>query len=295
MRTGPPTRGGGGSSSAGARSERAGTILQRMSSRTNRRRHPRVESPDLVGHLKHGGQTQLGLGIENLSVGGLLLRTSHPLGLGAQVLIELARPGMKSFHLVGRVVGVAPLARPGPKRGTHGVSVRFNPQGDAVQAKLEELVRELTWGPRPSPAAPPTPVRAALAVPASQGRRPTEFDFDRSVGLADDALSEAVVGQAAAQGAKFDADSRHSEFDFDYQEPLSAGVLEPAPVPVPASARLTAQVTSREATAEELRQLLEERDREIQDLKDLLSKKNEHIEKLRRAVLELRHRNNPVL
>jgi len=229
-----------------------------MSSRTNRRRHPRVESPDLVGHLKHGGQTQLGLGIENLSLGGLLLRTSHPLGLGAQVLIELARPGMKSFHLVGRVVGVAPLARPGPKRGTHGVSVRFNPQGDAVQAKLEELVRELTWGPRPSPAAPPTPVRAALAVPTPHGRRPAEFDFD-------------------------------------YQEPLSAGVLEPAPVPVPASARLTAQVTSREATAEELRQMLEERDREIQDLKDLLSKKNEHIEKLRRAVLELRHRNNPVL
>ena len=67
------------------------------------------------------------------------------------------------------------------------------------------------------------------------------------------------------------------------------------PVPVPASAKLTAQLQSRDASPEELRAMLEEREHEIERLKLELAKKNEHLDKLRRAVLELRHRNKPVL
>lgn len=264
-----------------------------MSAKSNRRKHPRVEGQGVTGHVKHEGEVLLGLPVENISVGGMLLRCAEPLPVGNPVVLEVTRPGMKSMKLVGRVLSAAPLKK--GKGGAFGVSIRFNPMGEELTQRLSDLVTALYQA---RPAAGAAPVRVALSPPhAPQRPHPPspDFDFGNTVPLAESEASEAVVGKAAVAGGQFDTAPAHNEFDFDFQEPLAATVQEPVPVAVPASAKLTAQVRAEEASVEDLRALLAEREREVKQLKDELARKNEQLDKLRRAVLELRHRNKPVL
>jgi hypothetical protein len=293
--------------------------------KTNRRKHPRVEGEGITGHVKHEGDLLLAMPIENISLGGMLLRCERALPVGNQVFLEVARPGMKSLKLVGRVLSVVPLKKKKGIEGTYGLSIRFNPMGEEATTRLQDLVTSLYFGGKPIPTAQPSPVRVALQqAPAPRPFNP-DFDFDyaaRSGALAEES-SEAVTGQAASAGAQFDPNADRGGFDFDFKEPLAGGVHdpvvnqfqnpvtvslggeapepepvaapEPEAIPVPPAAKLTAQVRFEEATLEQLRDMLEERDKEIRQLKDELLRKNTEVAKLRRAVVELRHRNKPVL
>lgn len=270
-----------------------------MSSRTNRRRHPRVEGEGITGHVKHEGEVLLALPIENISLGGMLLRCTEPLPVGNQVFLEVTRPGMKSFKLVGRVLGVVPLKKTRQAAGTHGISIRFNPMGEDLTQRLQDLVDAINRA-RGVPDALPEPV--TVAMQQTPKPRPPSPDFDFEFGghepLAENEISEAVVGTAGVSGGQFEkASGGRAVFDFAFGEPLALHAHEPvpAPVPVPASAGLTAQLRTQDASADELRAMVEERNREVRHLKEELARKNEQLEKLRRAVLELRHRNKPVL
>jgi PilZ domain len=272
-------------------------MFRPMSSRTNRRRHPRVEGQGITGHVKHEGEVLLALPIENISVGGMLLRCTEPLPVGNQVFLELARPGMKAFKLVGRVLGVVPLKKTKDAAGTYGLSIRFNPMGEELTQRLQELV-EAIYRARGVPDAPAEPVRVALQQPPKPRPPSPDFDFEFAghEALAENEVSAAVVGTARVSGGQFERPSgARAAFDFSFGEPLALHAQEPMPVAVPASAKLTAQLRAQDATADELRAMVEERDRELKQLKDELARKNEQLEKLRRAVLELRHRNKPVL
>lgn len=272
-----------------------------MSAKSNRRKHPRVEGEGVTGHVKHEGELLLGLPVENISQGGMLLRCSEPLPVGNQVVLEVTRPGMKSLKLVGRVLSAAPLKK-AKSGGTWGVSIRFNPMGEDLTQRLSDLVTALYQG---RPAAPGTgAVRVALSPPHAPQKPPPprpdfDFDFGNTLPLAEDEASEAVVGKAAVAGGQFEAPPSRGEFDFDFQEPLAASVQEPAPGPAPeppaVTVKLTADVRSEPASTDVLLELLGERERELKQLKDELARKNAELEKLRRAVLELRHRNKPVL
>jgi hypothetical protein len=223
--------------------------------------------------------------------------TKRPLPVGNQVFLEVARPGMKSFKLVGRVLAVVPLKK-SRLGGAHGVSIRFNPMGEELTQRLEGLISAIYNHSR-LPAAPPSPVRVALAQPPRPRPPSPDFDFEFSANaaLAEHDVSEAVVGKAAATGGQFDSPRGRSEFDFEFSEPLATSAQEPGPaaVAVPASARLTARVRDQDASPDALRAMLEERDRDLRRLQEELERKNEQLEKLRRAVLELRRRNKPVL
>jgi hypothetical protein len=301
--------------------------------RTNRRKHPRVEGEGITGHVKHEGEVQLALPIENISLGGMLLRCEQPLPVGSQVFLEVSRPGTKSLKLVGRVLSLVPLMKKKGASGVHGLSIRFNPMGEDATTRLQELVTSI-YQHRPIPTAAPSPVRVALSQPAPAKPASPDLDFDfaaRGGALAETDLDESVTGKAAASGAQFEPAEDRRGFDFDFNEPLGPAFNEPAPallpheqpavtvslgsdfdpalaappppdfrpdpvsVPVPPSTQLTAKMRSEDATVEELRAMLEERNREVQALKDELLRKNTENAKLRRAVVELRHRNKPVL
>jgi hypothetical protein len=170
--------------------------------------------------------------------------------------------------------------------------------GEELTERLKDLIAQL-YNQIRVPAAPPSPVRVALAQPPRP--KPASADFDFEFGahapLVEHDVSEAVVGKAAATGGQFDTARGRSEFDFEFSEPLATSAQEPAPaaIAVPASAELTAQLRNQDASPDELRAMLEERDRDVRRLQEELNRANEQLEKLRRAVLELRHRNKPVL
>lgn len=257
---------------------------------TNRRKHPRIEAEGLAGHLKHDQEVVLGLGVENVSLGGALLRCNTPLPVGTPVQIELARPGMKSIKLVGRVIGEAPVKRPSTKRGTRGMRIRFNPASAEMTSRLDELVHTLYFPSRATPVPSDAP-------PPQAG----DFEFGRD---ATGAALAAPVGKGGGGSAtpaplapapvQFDTSQKHGEFDFSFSQPLAETAQEPVPVEVPAAAKLTASLKSQEATLSDLRFLISEQDKEITALRDELRAKNEQLDKLRRAVLELRHRLKPL-
>ncbi len=264
-----------------------------MSSRTNRRRHRRVEGEGITGHVKHEGEVLLALPIENISLGGMLLRTNEPLPVGNQVFLEVARKGMKSFKLVGRVLGVValPRARAGAK---HGLAIRFNPMSEELTQRLQELISLLDPGAGPVDAAPSKQQLMMQSSPPRPRPPSPDFDFEHArAPLAENEVSEAVVGRAGVAGARFERSL--ADFDFSFSQPLATPAPEPASVAVPASAGLTVHLLTEEASADDLRELLDAREREVQQLKDELARKNELIEKMRSALTELRGRNKPVL
>ena len=74
------------------------------SSGKNRRRHPRVRARGLAAHVRTSDRS-LSSEVEDISAGGLFLRTDQILSPGTVVTLWLVKPGWKrSLELPGRVV-----------------------------------------------------------------------------------------------------------------------------------------------------------------------------------------------
>ncbi len=98
------------------------------------RRHTRVEAK-VAGHVRTGDAAGAAE-IENISVGGLFMKTNAPLPVGLALTIELAS-AKDTVHLAGRVVGVT----------AQGVGVAFDVLAPDTEKKLRQLIEELEHAP----------------------------------------------------------------------------------------------------------------------------------------------------
>ena len=57
-------------------------------SEPNRRRYPRVKPKHLATRVRSGEELHIGLGIENISLGGTFVRCNTPLKAGREVTLE---------------------------------------------------------------------------------------------------------------------------------------------------------------------------------------------------------------
>ncbi len=141
----------------------------------NRRKFIRVKPKQLATRVRWGEELHIGLGIENISLGGTFVRCNTPLKAGREVTLELVRPGASQpIALPGRVTSVVTLAEAQQSRRAAGMGIAFDPLPPHLQARLEGLigaidptaVREL-----PPPAPPPAkPKPKAPAPPAALSR-----------------------------------------------------------------------------------------------------------------------------
>jgi Tfp pilus assembly protein PilZ len=98
------------------------------------RRHTRVEAK-VAGHVRTGDAAGAAE-VENISVGGLFMKTNSPLPVGLALTIEL-RSARETVQLAGKVVGTTPL----------GVGVEFAALPAETERKLRELLDELERAP----------------------------------------------------------------------------------------------------------------------------------------------------
>lgn len=119
----------------------------------NRRRHPRVRAQGIVAHLR-GPAGRYPCHVENISVGGLFVRTDRVLDVGTQLEIDLVRPGWKK----GMTFFVRVTSRIDPLAGRFarippGMGVQFFGRMDEEhRERLLHLLREL-GAPETPPAA----------------------------------------------------------------------------------------------------------------------------------------------
>ena len=98
------------------------------------RRHTRVEAK-VAGHVRTGDAAGAAE-IENISVGGLFMKTNAPLPVGLTLNIEL-QSAHETVQLAGKVVGTTP----------QGVGVEFGALPADTERKLRALLDELEHSP----------------------------------------------------------------------------------------------------------------------------------------------------
>jgi hypothetical protein len=128
--------------------------------RTDRRRHVRVVARGVASHLQTMDASMPGLAVENLSVGGMFVRSAAALAVGTRVMVQLVRPGLKkAIPTLGCVVSVV---HPGEahRNGTvAGMGIRLDPVELDAARRLRDLVADLAA----APVHPSTPPPALLA------------------------------------------------------------------------------------------------------------------------------------
>lgn len=114
----------------------------------NRRRYVRVEGCGLASHLQTRDASIPGLAVENLSMGGLFIRSNAPLPVGTSVMMQLVRPGLRrALTLTGRVVSVVSVREATLRGAVAGMGVQLNRPDGEVRARLRGLVTELAKRP----------------------------------------------------------------------------------------------------------------------------------------------------
>ncbi|MBI1944741.1 MAG: PilZ domain-containing protein [Deltaproteobacteria bacterium] len=105
-----------------------------MASIRNKRRYLRTRASNLVAHLRVGDRL-IQAPIEDISLGGMLARTSESLPIGTALMFDLARPGLKRpLRLLGVVVDT---------RVGRGLGIRFDGVDKDAAVRLGELIQDL--------------------------------------------------------------------------------------------------------------------------------------------------------
>jgi Tfp pilus assembly protein PilZ len=106
------------------------------------RRHRRVEARGVQAHID--AREQQDCAIENISVGGLFLRTRTPMPIGMPVRVDLGKPGFKTtLQVSGRVVSVVTEAEAERQDIVAGVGIEFDALPFDTEKRLHSLLRDL--------------------------------------------------------------------------------------------------------------------------------------------------------
>jgi hypothetical protein len=125
----------------------------RRSMSENRRKHPRVRATGIAAHVR-GPADRFPCVVENISSGGLFVRTDRLLDVGVQLEIDLVRPGWKRpLSFFARVTSrIDPLAGRYAHR-TPGMGMQFfGKMDEEVRTRLHSVLHEL-GAPDPAPEA----------------------------------------------------------------------------------------------------------------------------------------------
>ncbi len=130
-----------------------------LSVSTNKRKHPRVPARGIFTHFRAGEELELGMRVENISLGGLFVRSDKPFPRATPLVLELVPPGsLTPLKLVGHVITAVWPAEAQRRGLTAGMGIRFEPMTAEVLQRLKELVGSMGAPVEPIAAIPPTQV-----------------------------------------------------------------------------------------------------------------------------------------
>ena len=116
----------------------------------DKRRHSRVKPRGVVAHVRSGDRS-FACQVENLSAGGLFLRTDQLFPRGSRVEVDLVRPGARRpLRVSGRVVGTITPEEAVAQRFIPGLGVEFAELAADEAERLEAVLGAL--GVRPDEA-----------------------------------------------------------------------------------------------------------------------------------------------
>ncbi|MCC7071521.1 MAG: PilZ domain-containing protein [Deltaproteobacteria bacterium] len=135
-----------------------------MATNRNKRRYLRTRASNLVAHLRVGDRL-IQAPIEDISLGGMLARTSESLPIGTALMFDLARPGLKRpLRLLGVVVDT---------RVGRGLGIRFDGIDKDAAIRLGELIQDLGGFTHSLLADKPDEPPPRVDAPVSVARPPT--------------------------------------------------------------------------------------------------------------------------
>ncbi len=134
---------------------------------SNRRRHTRIKASGVSGHLKRDQLIELGLAIENISMGGVFVRTHEPMAVGSLVALEITRAGSKKSALFSGKV-VAAIGAREAKGNSPGMGIAFEALTPEQRAYLDALLAQLEV---PGVAATSAPGAGPESVVVPEGAR----------------------------------------------------------------------------------------------------------------------------
>jgi Tfp pilus assembly protein PilZ len=154
----------------------------------NRRHHSRVEARGVASHIQSKDMSTPGLAVENISMGGLFVRTANALEPGTRVMVQVVRPGLKrALQMTGRVISAISPEQARARGSIAGMGVSLDAADGDTEQRLRALIDDLAGtsaavvrlpAPRaPEPKAPPE-LAAAQEKTTAQERRIAELEAE---------------------------------------------------------------------------------------------------------------------
>ncbi|MBN2360647.1 MAG: PilZ domain-containing protein [Deltaproteobacteria bacterium] len=105
-----------------------------------KRRYKRVRAQGIAAHIWVDNMSSSAV-IENISLGGLFIRTPRPLPINTVLAIVLVKPGLKrALRLSGRVVAMLDPMAAGRHLSPPGMGVEFDPPDADTTERLNQLL-----------------------------------------------------------------------------------------------------------------------------------------------------------
>ncbi len=250
----------------------------------NRRRHPRAHFPSVRVQLQ-GGEGARDEFLENLSAGGLFVRTERTLPVGSRLEVQIHRPQAEPLSLQSEVVRLE-LS----EEGLSGMALRFLGVPKVVGVDLERLVEPFVEAFERESAEADLGSRGALEARVSALReRLAELEATRvaiELGGPDDGGADSAAGSGAP------TETLDGSADPDREQ--SEAAARAASLEVQLELLSERNRTERRLRAEVERELSETRLR-LRQLEDVQIDKVEVEERLAEALLQLRHARELVL
>src|ERR1700687_2818021 len=109
----------------------------------NRRRHPRVRARGVAAHLRTE-QGRSACQVENVSMGGIFVRTDRLEEVGTEIFIDLVKPGWKrQLTLNARITSRVDAVDGRLSKRMPGMGLQFLRLDDKQHDRLQSLLREL--------------------------------------------------------------------------------------------------------------------------------------------------------
>ncbi len=123
----------------------------------NRRKHTRVKPRQITARIRAGEALHIGLGIENISVGGAFVKCNTPMKVGVLVSLEIQRAGVtQPLIFPARVTSCVSMADATRTGRAAGVGLKF----DVLPPHLENWLNSLVAANAPQPVVTAAPVLA---------------------------------------------------------------------------------------------------------------------------------------
>lgn len=113
-------------------------------SKNNRRQQDRVPARGVATHYKAGSQMGLAMQVENISSGGLFVKSDELLPIGTPISLELLDGAPAApLKVTGRVVGHVTRWQAQTHGRTPGMGIQFDPLTGEAQKRVDKLLKNL--------------------------------------------------------------------------------------------------------------------------------------------------------